>query len=273
MQEKLGDFRVIASSSDVQIAVSHFIAAEVERGLTGAAAPSNVHTVYNGVVHGAFAPSAAAPGAAALREGLGLPEDAVTFLSVGAVVPEKGTLHLARAFCELARQHPRAHLLVAGSASLWDMAVGEHPARGYEAAVADTLRSLSEAGRVHLLGAVKSSQMPAVYALSDVVVVPSVWPEPFPLVVLETLAAGKPLIASNVGGLPETVGLGAGRLVAPADEAALGEAMKDFLDAGTRRSFAGRAFELSKRFSWDDAAAQLNGLYTAAAPSPRPVGV
>ena len=55
------------------------------------------------------------------------------------------------------------------------------------------------------------------------VVVPSVWPEPFPMAVLEALAAGRPVVASITGGIPEMVtDTREALLVAPGDAAALG---------------------------------------------------
>ena len=185
----------------------------------------------------------------------------MVFLFVGAVVPEKGLEHLANAFQSLAAAHPQARLLVAGSASLWDMSGGKTAHRGYEAAVAESLRPLVEAGRVHLLGATRSALMPAVYAASDVVVIPSVWPEPFPLVALEALAAGKPLVASAVGGLPETVDAENGRLVPPGDEAALTAALCTLLRREVRERCSRAASRTAGRFSWDTAAAQLEDVY------------
>ena len=49
------------------------------------------------------------------------------------------------------------------------------------------------------------SDMPLIYAIADVVVVPSVWLEPMGLIVCESMACGKPVIGSNLGGIPEMV--------------------------------------------------------------------
>lgn len=255
---KRADFRVIAGSSDAQVAVSHFIARQIKKGMALSGARHEVHTVHNGVRHEHFG-----TGGAALRAKLGIPEDAVVFLFVGAVVPEKGLSHLVGAFGRLAERQQQVQLMVAGSASLWDM-TGQNAERGYEATLVESLRPLIQAGRVHLLGAAKSSDMPCVYAASDVTIIPSVWPEPFPLVALEALAAGKPVIASNVGGLPETVGPSNGRLVAPGDETSLAAAMHAFTDPELRRTSGRAALETSKHFSWEAAAKKLERVYEAA---------
>jgi glycosyltransferase involved in cell wall biosynthesis len=79
-------------------------------------------------------------------------------------------------------------------------------------------------------------------------VVPSVWPEPSPIVVYEALAAGRPVVASRIGGLPEIARDGEeGLLVAPGDAAAVAralerigrdDALREALAAGARRRAA-----------------------------------
>lgn len=263
LEAKRADFEVIAGCSDAQVAVSHFIARQIEKGMALSGAQPKVHTVHNGVLHKRFGTDGAAHGGAALRAAHGIPDEAVVFLFVGAVVPEKGLGHLVGAFERLAKRDARVQLLVAGSASLWDMA-GQNAGRGYEADVVERLRPLVEAGKAHLLGAVKDSDMPCVYAACDVMVVPSVWPEPFGLVALEALAAGKPVIASDVGGLPETVGPDNGRLVAPGDDAALAAAMHAFTDPALRRAHGLTARASARHFSWDAAARKLERIYETA---------
>lgn len=85
-------------------------------------------------------------------------------------------------------------------------------------------------GQVQLAGA-----MPArdAFARADCVVVPS-RAESMPYVVLEAAAAGKPLIATRVGGIPEIFGPTEASLVAPDDASALRAAMEQWLHAGDR---------------------------------------
>lgn len=263
LEAKRADFQVIAQSTAAQIAVSHYIARQIGKGMALCGETAHVHTVPNGVLHERFEGDAVVRAGEALRTTLGIPEEAVTFLFVGAVVPEKGLSHLVEAFGRLAERDPRVRLLVAGSASLWDMN-GQTAEGAYEAELRERLRPLIQAGKAHLLGAVKSSAMPAVYAASSVTVMPSVWPEPFGLVALESLAAGKPVIASDVGGLPETVGPDNGCLVAPGDAAALAATMDRFTDAGLRAQTGRAARETATRFSWDAAAQTLEQVYETA---------
>lgn len=76
----------------------------------------------------------------------------------------------------------------------------------------------------------------ATMARATVVVVPSIFPEPFGLVAAEAMSVGTPVVASAVGGLPEVLGLGAaGVLVTPGDPVALRAAVSDLLADPDRR--------------------------------------
>jgi len=77
---------------------------------------------------------------------------------------------------------------------------------------------------------------------SAIAVVPSVWAEPFGIVVIEAMAAGSPVIGSNVGGVPEIVDDGvSGLLVPPGDVAALRAALEDLMGDPDRRAAMGAA--------------------------------
>lgn len=81
-------------------------------------------------------------------------------------------------------------------------------------------------------------------------VAPSLWPEPFGLVALEAAAAGKPIVASDIGGLRDIVVDGeTGFLVPPDDRAALSEAMRRLCDdEGLRQRLGARAAERAASF-------------------------
>jgi glycosyltransferase involved in cell wall biosynthesis len=81
-------------------------------------------------------------------------------------------------------------------------------------------------------------------------VVPSVWAEPFGIVVAESLAAGRPVVASRTGGIAEIVRDGReGLLVAPGDAQALARALRRIVaDEPLREAMAGRATERARRF-------------------------
>lgn len=154
------------------------------------------HVIPNGIP---LAACRAAPEARAqVRAELGL-GDGPVFLSVGRLNRQKNHAGLIRAFAQV----PGAHLLIAGE--------GE-------------LRAELEAAtgpRVRLLGARKD--VPRLLAAADVFVLASRW-EGNPLVVMEAMAAGRPVVATAVGCVPELVE--ADGLVPPGDEGALAAAMR-----------------------------------------------
>jgi glycogen(starch) synthase len=119
---------------------------------------------------------------------------------------------------------------------------------------------------VHLLGSRPHAEMRALYDLADVVVQPAVWPEPFSRVPLEAAAAGKPVVATRVGGMGEAVEDGAtGLLVEPGDPRALAQGIARLLsDEPLRRKLGRQAAERLARFAPDRIADKLLGIYRAA---------
>ena len=95
---------------------------------------------------------------------------------------------------------------------------------------------------VQPLGSLEQSDLFALYRAADVVVVPSIWPEPLSRVLLEAMHLGRPVVATAVGGTPEAVEHGVtGLLVAPRDADALAKAVIELLLDPERR--AGEAFD------------------------------
>lgn len=94
--------------------------------------------------------------------------------------------------------------------------------------------ALVEQGAVEFLGWRDQGFVTGLMARAAVVVIPSLWPENFPTVALEALQAGRPLIASRVGGLPELVGEDNGGLVPAGDPAALAEMLAGVLGDAAR---------------------------------------
>jgi len=79
---------------------------------------------------------------------------------------------------------------------------------------------------------VSYDQIPGVYANHDLVVFPSIWPEPFGRIAIEAMAAGKPVIGSDIGGIKETIEKGEGILVKAGDFIGL---QKDILNVKENR--------------------------------------
>lgn len=136
----------------------------------------------------------------------------VRFVCVGRLSSEKGHRGLLEAFGMVRQRIPGARL---------DL-VGDGPLRGEVEALAG---QLGISGAVIFHGALSEAETLAQIAAADILVLPS-FMEGLPLVIMEAMALGKPVIASGVAGIPELVRDGAnGILVPPSHWAALGEAM------------------------------------------------
>lgn len=128
------------------------------------------------------------------RRRLGIGSDETVFLFSGRLTPEKGAEELLKAFLEA--DVPHARLVVAG-AFFFDSKI----ASPFEVRLH---RMAEQAGdRVIFTGFVDYSQMPGIYAMADVCVLPSIWDDPAPLAVIEAMASGRPLITTRSGGIPE----------------------------------------------------------------------
>lgn len=137
-------------------------------------------------------------------------------LFVGRLVPVKGVSVLLQAFGRIISDFPEATLTIVGD--------GEERAR-LQAMAAD----LDADGRIHFTGARNQQQVAAHMAEADLLVLPS-FAEGLPVVLMEAMAAGVPVIATHVAGTPELVEDGVtGRLVRPGDTAQLAQAVADCL--------------------------------------------
>ena len=147
---------------------------------------------------------------AAVRAILG--EGRPVILAAGRLVAQKGYPVLLAAATRWQHRNPVPLLVIAG----------EGPLAG---ALAEQVRNTGIA--VRFLG--QRTDIPALLGAADVVVVPSLW-EGQPLIVQETLRAGRPLVASRAGGIPDVTGEDAALLVPPGDPAALAGAVQSVLD-------------------------------------------
>jgi len=117
--------------------------------------------------------------------------------------------------------------------------------------------------RIRFLG--NRDDMASVYAALDLVVAPSRW-EGFGMMLIEAMAAGRPIVATRVGAIPEIVRDGrTGVLVEPRDAQALARAITGMLDDPQRRIAMGEAGQLeSIRYGWSNATAQTAAVYERA---------
>jgi glycosyltransferase involved in cell wall biosynthesis len=118
------------------------------------------------------------------------------------------------------------------------------------------------AHRIRTTGFVEHSAVPGVLASLDVLVLPSAYEE-MGSVLTEAMAAGLPVVASDVGGIPEVVRHGeTGLLVPPGDVAALAAALDRLVaDPGLREHLAAGARRRAADYSWPSLAARVAELY------------
>lgn len=184
----------------------------------------------------------------ALRLRYGIRDDEPVVGIASRLYPVKGHHILLPAFQQVLRRVPAAKLLI----------VGDGPERANLEAQA---RSLGLSQQVSFAGF--QEDIAAHLRLCWVTAVPSVHPEPFGLVVVESMAAGVPVIASRIGGLPEIVTDGvAGLLVEAEQPEALATAMVRVLeDSDLRHRLASRCIAESERFSMDHFVQRMEAIY------------
>jgi glycosyltransferase involved in cell wall biosynthesis len=100
-------------------------------------------------------------------------------------------------------------------------------------------------------GFIDHQKVPAHYAAADIVCYPSLY-EPLGNVVLESMAAGKPIVATDAGGMGEVYEPGTGALVQPGDVAGLHEALQHLVDdEAARKAASAKGLETAPRYGWD----------------------
>jgi len=212
-----------------------------------------ISRVYNGVDLERFDE---ASGGAAVRRELGIPDDAPVVAVVGRLEPEKGHPTLIEAWPIIHHHLPSAHLLVVGEGSERDRLEGLAHAH---------LRGGSCCASVHFLG--RREDVPQILGAANVVAMPS-YREAQGLAILEALAANRPVVASNVGGIPEMIHDGENGLLVPShDPTALAAAITRLLkDPSLAARLAAAGHDLvHERFCLDFMLRDLEAIYALAA--------
>jgi glycosyltransferase involved in cell wall biosynthesis len=230
---------------------------------TGERRPEKLVEMPNGVDTTLFAPG---PDEAGLRARLGIPEDAL----VGAFVATLDRAHhfkrldlAIEALGQIADEDageraggtPAVHLVVAGGGELLDTFRDQAAAAG-----------LGE--RVHFLGPVRHAELPAVLRGADLLLLTTEPPESFGIVLIEAMACGLPVIATDYPGVRAVVDDGATGVVVPSGDAgAVAAALRRLLDAGP----SGRAHmgttgreKCERLWSWPRLLERMDGAYAEA---------
>lgn len=175
-------------------------------------------------------------------------------LFVNRLDRRKGFRVMVDAFSALAAERPDVLLVVAGDGP-------ERPA----------LRELpiETRSRVVMLGTVPHDELPPYHASAEVFCAPATGRESFGIVLVEAMAAGLPVVATDIAGYREVVRDGTeGILVPPSDPKAIAEAIGRVLDdSDLAKGLADAGKERARRYSWDTVASEIEAIYREVAGS------
>jgi phosphatidylinositol alpha-mannosyltransferase len=226
---------------DVRIAVSDAARTFVRERFDG-----DIRIVPNGCDVGAFAP--ASPDRPKDRD---LADEGPRILWVARLDPQKGFAVALRAFELVLRERPAATLIVAG----------DGPDRSAVERLPAPVRN-----RVEVHGAVAHDMLPPLFARADVFISPATGQESFGMTLVEAMAAGVPVVASDIPGYREVVRNGIdGLLVPPGDASSLANALDrvaaDPALADRLRTAGGQR---ARRFDWDTVVPEIEAAYVEA---------
>lgn len=198
-----------------------------------------------------------------VRAQLELKREDVMILAVGRMVYKKGFEFLVNAMPEILRRAPSARLVLVGYGDL-------------RRELEEQSHALGLNGHVTFAGQVPRTEIPGYFAAADIVSVPSVRDKAgnvdgLPNVVLEGMAAGKPLVASNIAGFPDVIQQGeSGLLVPEKDSAALADAIVRLAhDPNLRERFGARGrARVHENLNWERVAQKFIAGYARVADHP-----
>jgi glycosyltransferase involved in cell wall biosynthesis len=174
----------------------------------------------------------------AARAQLGCDPSDELIVYAGNLLASKGLGELLEAFLEFAKLRPRLRLAIAGQGPYRDALARRAAAAGMES-------------RVILPGRCDANGVAQWMRAADVFCLPS-YSEGCPNVVVEALACGRPIVGTNVGGIPELVKEACGLLVPPRDAVAL----RGALEAALSKPWDGAEIARTSTRSWETVAAE-----------------
>lgn len=238
-------YRQIARGRNRLVAVSEYVQSVLnDRGV----AKAYIDTVYNGTDFLQFKPS----DPAAVKAELGIPQDRVLIGIVGRICRTKGHIEMVRALKSIRMVSPNAHAVFVGRIE-----------SGFKAELARAVAAEGMGAHITFTGV--RDDVPRIMDAFDISAMPSHM-ETFGLAAIEAMARSRPVIASNVGALPEVVSHGKTGLLVPVDPDRLADAAVQLIrDADMRRTMGKRARqEVEKRFSLDTMAHGCENVYRKA---------
>ena len=185
------------------------------------------------------------------RINLGLPLEDNIILFFGSLVQYKGPDILLKSFKIVKKEFPNTKLIFAGRGPMLDY-------------LTELAKKLDLENNVMFTGFVEDEKKPLYYKAADIFCLPSTtMAESFGIVNLEAMAAGIPIVASDLGGIPDIVKHGENGLLAkPRNVQSLADALTYLLkNEDLRKKFGNKGRELADNYSWDKIAKETEELY------------
>lgn len=245
----LGSRLLYADPADRIVAISEGVREALVRS---GVRPDRIRVVPSGID---LAPFDAPCDRAALRARMGIARETVLAVNVAALAPHKSQTTLLNAAARLRDRAPAVRVWIAGEGPLRAPLLEEHA-------------SLGLGDRVRFLGF--RTDVPDLLRAADIFCISS-WLEGLGTSILDAMAAGLPVVATRVGGIPEAVTDGqTGLLVPPRDPERLADALAALAADPDRRARMGRQARLKVRaFSADLTAERTRAVYKEALDRPR----
>jgi glycosyltransferase involved in cell wall biosynthesis len=206
--------------------------------------------IYNGVDEERFSPS---KNSTSIRAEFGMDEEAAVVGTVSSLTPHKGHEYLIQAASLVLSTLPAARFLV----------VGDGPLRKK---LEDQAKNLNIYPAVIFAGTRKD--IPEILSLLDVFVLPSHTREGLGIAIIEAMAVERPVVASDIGGIPEVVNdSDTGLLVPPGDPEALAKATNELLQNPARAKEMGKKgrIRVKERFTAKKMLAEIEHVYQSLA--------
>ena len=233
----------VLKQADKIIVVSN---ATMKYVLSLGADPQKISVLHNGVDIDRFKPLAGIR--EKTRNKLGISQDAVVVLTVRRLVYKNGIDTLIDSAEIAIKKNPRLVFLVIGKGPDF-------------VEVKAKIAQLKIGNNFRLMGFVSDEDLPFYYNAADFFVLPSKSGEGLPLVALEAMACGLPVIATKVGGISEIMMEDYGKIVPPDNPDALAEAVLEFSHRELSALKNGLRSRIEQKFSWDKNVERLVKIY------------
>jgi glycosyltransferase involved in cell wall biosynthesis len=208
--------------------------------------PEKIEVLHNGVDFNRFKPQTGIKDG--IRKKLGIPKDAIVVLTVRRLVYKNGIDTLIESAEIAIKKNPTIVFLVVGTGPDFDEIKTKTKQMGIEK-------------KFRLTGFVSDEDLPFYYNVADFFVLPSKSGEGLPLVALEAMACGLPVIATNVGGISEIMMEDYGKVVPPNAPNSLAEAILEFSRMELSALKRDLRTMIEQKFSWDKNVTKLAEIY------------